>query len=91
MNHPDHISESFKKQCFGLKYLNSLMWFRDPGWKKIQIRDPGWKEVGSGIQDGNMPDPQHRLDIYQYGEDSRVHPCLCTARNGNVLKDALLL
>jgi hypothetical protein len=50
--------------------------------EKIQIRDPGWKKVESGIQDGNMPDPQHRLDIYQYGEDSRVHPCLCSARNG---------
>jgi hypothetical protein len=28
---------------------------------------------------------------HQYGEDSRVHPCLNNARNGNVLKDALLL
>ena len=27
---------------------------------------------------------------HQYGEDSRVHPCLCNG-NGNVLKDALLL
>jgi hypothetical protein len=39
MNHPDHISESLKKQCFGLKYLNSLMWIRDLRWKRIQIRD----------------------------------------------------
>ena len=30
----------------GLKYLNSFM----------RIRDPGWKKVGSGI---NIPDPQH--------------------------------
>ncbi len=39
------------KQFFGLKYLNSLMRFRDPeslwpwirdlGWKKIRIRNPG--------------------------------------------------
>jgi hypothetical protein len=29
-----------------LKYLNSLM----------RIRDPGWKKFGSGI---NIPDPQH--------------------------------
>jgi hypothetical protein len=31
---------------FPLKYLNSLM----------RIRDPGWKKVGSGI---NIPDPPH--------------------------------
>jgi hypothetical protein len=34
MNNPDHISESLKKQVFGLKYFNV---------------DPGWKKVGSGI------------------------------------------
>ncbi len=39
MNNTDHISESEKK-IFGWKYLNSLMW----------IRDPGWKKVGSGIR-----------------------------------------
>jgi hypothetical protein len=42
----------------GLKYLNSLM----------RIRDPGWRKFGSGIRDGkksdpgfgiNIPDPQH--------------------------------
>jgi hypothetical protein len=42
----------------GLKYLNSLM----------RNRDPGWKEFGSGIRDGknwdpgsgiNIPDAQH--------------------------------
>jgi hypothetical protein len=36
MNKPDHISQSSKKQSFGLKYLNSLMWIRDPGWKKFE-------------------------------------------------------
>jgi hypothetical protein len=45
MNNPDHVSESLK-QFFGLKYLNSLM----------QIRDPGWKKFRSGI---NNPDPQY--------------------------------
>jgi hypothetical protein len=30
----------------GLKYLNSL----------VRIRDPGWRQFGSGI---NIPDPQH--------------------------------
>ncbi len=40
MNNPDHTSESLQT-IFGLKYLNSSM----------QIRDPGWKKVGSGIQD----------------------------------------
>jgi hypothetical protein len=29
-----------EKQFFGLKYLNSFMWIRDPGWKKF----------GSGIK-----------------------------------------
>ncbi len=30
-----------KEQFFGLKYLGSLMWIRDPGWKKVWsgIRD----------------------------------------------------
>ncbi len=36
-----------QKPFFGLKYLNSLM----------GIRDPGWKKFGSGI---SIPDPQHR-------------------------------
>jgi hypothetical protein len=42
----------------GLKYLNSLMRIRDPGWRQFGsgIRDPGWKKVGSGI---NIPHPQH--------------------------------
>ncbi len=28
---------------------------------------------------------------HQYGEGSRVNPCLSNPRNGNVLNDALLL
>jgi hypothetical protein len=47
MNNTDYISESLKT-IFGLKYLNSLMWIRDPGWKKVE----------SGIK---IPDPQHCL------------------------------
>jgi hypothetical protein len=37
----------------GLKYLNSLMRIRDPGWRQFGsgIRDPGWTKVGSGIRD----------------------------------------
>jgi hypothetical protein len=31
----------------GLKYLNSL----------IRIRDPGWRQFGSGIRDGKKSDP----------------------------------
>jgi hypothetical protein len=47
MNNPDHISDSLEK-LLRLKYLNSLLRIRDPGWKtfesgsgmgKIQIRD----------------------------------------------------
>ncbi len=45
MNKSDHISESLET-ILGLKYLNSLM----------RIRDPGWKKFGSGI---NILDPQH--------------------------------
>ncbi len=37
---PDHISECSETIFFWLKYLNSLM----------QIRDPGWKKFGSGSQ-----------------------------------------
>jgi hypothetical protein len=57
MNNPDHIPESLET-IFGLKYLNSLMWIRDPGWKKFGsgIQDPGWKKFGSGI---NILEPQH--------------------------------
>ncbi len=49
MNNPDHIFLSLETiflLFLGLKYLNSLM----------RIRDPGWKKVGSGI---NIPDPPH--------------------------------
>jgi hypothetical protein len=37
---------------FLLKYLNSLMRIRDPGWRQFGsgIRDLGWKKVGSGIR-----------------------------------------
>jgi hypothetical protein len=41
MNNPDHIFNKLRNHFFGLKYLNSLM----------RIRDPGWKKVGSGIRD----------------------------------------
>jgi hypothetical protein len=42
----------------GLKYLNSLMRIRDPGWRQFGsgIRDK--KKVGSGIR-VNIPDPPH--------------------------------
>jgi hypothetical protein len=44
---------------FGLKYLNSLMRIRDPGWKKFGfwIRD-GKKKSDPGAGK-NIPDPQH--------------------------------
>jgi hypothetical protein len=45
MNNPDHISESLET-FFELKYLNSSM----------RIRDPGWKKFGAGIK---VPDPGH--------------------------------
>jgi hypothetical protein len=52
MNNPDYISDSL---VFELKYLNSLMWIWDPGWKKFGsgmgkswIRDkyPGIRNIG---------------------------------------------
>ncbi len=50
----------------GLKYLNSLM----------RIRDPGWKKVGSGI---NIPDPPHWRVLslalaYEYSPNSPIAP-----------------
>jgi hypothetical protein len=47
MNNPDHISKSLNNFfIFWVKYLNSFMWIRNPGWKKfrsgiekIRIRD----------------------------------------------------
>jgi hypothetical protein len=36
-----------RNQFFGLKYLNSLM----------RIRDPGWRQFRSGIRDGKKSDP----------------------------------
>jgi hypothetical protein len=32
---PGSYFRELKKRYFGLKYLNSLMWIRDPGWKKF--------------------------------------------------------
>jgi hypothetical protein len=48
---PGSYFREFKKQIFGLKYLNSLMRIRDG-----KHSDPGWKKFGSGT---NIPDLQH--------------------------------
>ncbi len=47
-----------KNHFFALKFLNSLMQIRDPGWKKfgLGIRDGKKSDPGSGI---NIPDPQY--------------------------------
>jgi hypothetical protein len=49
-----------RNHFFGLKYLNSLMQIRDPGWKnsdpEFGIRDEKKLDPGFGI---NIPDPQH--------------------------------
>jgi hypothetical protein len=49
MNNPDHIFRARKifLLFWGLKYINSLM----------RIRDPGWRPFGSGIRDGKKSDP----------------------------------
>jgi hypothetical protein len=44
MNNPDHISEKLEKKFLGLKYLNSL----------VRIRDPGWEKFGSGIRNKHL-------------------------------------
>jgi hypothetical protein len=49
MNNPDHIFKSLETNFFaflGLKYINSLM----------RTRDPGWRQFGSGIRDGKKSD-----------------------------------
>jgi hypothetical protein len=61
MNNPDHIFLELRNHFFdflGLKYLNSLMRIRDPGWRQFGsgIRDGKKSDPGSGI---NIPDPQH--------------------------------
>ncbi len=58
MNNPDHISESLKKQFFGVKILKLFDVDPGSGIKKIRIRDPEWKKVGSGIRNGKKLDPE---------------------------------
>jgi hypothetical protein len=66
MNNPDHIFIEPRNHFFAflgvkiLKFLNSLMRIRDPGWKQFGsgIRDGKKSDPGSGI---NIPDPQHCL------------------------------
>jgi hypothetical protein len=45
---PGSYFRELKRQFFGVKYLNSLVW--------IRIRDGKKSDPGSGI---NIPDPQH--------------------------------
>jgi hypothetical protein len=56
MNNPDHIFSSLETiflLFWGLKYFNSLM----------GIRDPGWRQLGSGIRDGKKSDPGSGITI----------------------------
>jgi hypothetical protein len=56
MNNPDHIFLSLETiflLFLGLKYLNSLM----------RIRDPGWRQFGSGIRNGKKSDPGSVINI----------------------------
>ncbi len=47
----------------GLKYLNSLMRIRDPGWRQFGsgIREGKKSDPGSGI---NIPDPPHCFQLF---------------------------
>jgi hypothetical protein len=60
MNNPDHITESLKTNFLGLKFLNSLMWIRDPGWKKLY---PGFEMEKCRIRD--KPPGSATLIAYQ--------------------------
>ncbi len=46
---PESYFRELRKHFFGLKYLNSLMRIRDPGWKKLRSGNGG--KFGSGIRD----------------------------------------
>ncbi len=67
---PGSYLRELRNHFLELKYLNSLMRIRDPGWKKFgsEIRDGKNSDPGSGmekirIRDSgsgiNIPDPQH--------------------------------
>ena len=60
MNNPDYISESLKN-FLEIKYLNALIWIRDPEWEKFGSGMEKNSDPGSGI---NIPDPQHWLNSY---------------------------
>ncbi len=49
---------------FGLKYLNSLM----------RIRDPGWRQFGSRIRDGKKSDPGSGIRDKHSGSATLVDP-----------------
>jgi hypothetical protein len=48
---PGSYFRELRNHFLGVKYLNSLLWIRDPGWKKI----------GSGIRDGKNSDPESEI------------------------------
>jgi hypothetical protein len=64
----------------------------DPGsgMEKVQIQDPEWKKVGSGMKTCRI---RNTGWIFISMEKTVVstHVYVRSARNGNVLKDALLL
>jgi hypothetical protein len=70
---PKSYFRELKKQLFGFKYLNSLMWIRyprDKGWKiRIRIRDGKRSYPGSGI---NIKNPQHWKNLAALGTRSFV-------------------
>jgi hypothetical protein len=65
MNNLDHIFNSLETiflLLLGLKYLNSLM----------RIRDPGWRQFGSGIRDGKKSDPRSGMEKSRIRDPSRI-------------------
>ncbi len=86
MNNPDHIFQSLETiflVFLRLKFLISLMWIRDPGWRQFRsgIRDEKKSFPGSGI---NIPDPQHWL----CSSTALYHSAYCRSRAAGGLHPA---
>ncbi len=97
--HPDYIFQSLETIFLGLKYFNSFMRIRDPGWRQFGsgIRDGKKSDPGSGI---NIPDLQHRVEVamllngpikmYVTSNDfDRVSPVQCLGSSSGFAPDSV--
>ncbi len=65
---PGSYYQELRNNFFGLKYLNSLMRIRDPGWEKFgsgirngENLDLGWKNFGSRLEKIRIRDGKIRI------------------------------